>query len=513
MRALFVGLWCVSAVAFAGALDISAPPPGRWAKDTSGKISQATLAALDQIAEGVNQTGHGQLGVLVVRTTEGQIPRVFATAVFNAWGIGHSEYKNGLFLFVALDDRKAEIVLGDGLNQLSTSDTDELMRDHVVSHFKAGKPEQALLEGARALAALLAQKPRANAAQPLVPNVASADAFSEAQVAQLLTTGQITDPSPRRWVIDLTGSVPSSTMNTLERLPNELYASNGRPLFIVIFKSWAFEAEAVRERALASLSVKHPRAAVLAVNDGRRDAAFRLPEDLHEDPRASTLEVQVASAASNQVGLDNLVFATMQVGDVMRDGFPQRSASEVVSEVIDRHGPIFFGFGGVLLVGGAFWGRRWNRYRSRPCEPCQRPRQLLPAGAEDKYLSDGQKTEQKIGAIDYDVWWCGVCDSVLLRNNSAWFAGYSKCKGCSNKALKSTSTTLKRATEYSSGLVQVNEKCAHCNHTNSYTRTTARITRSTSSSSSSSLSSSSSSSSRSSFGGGSSSGRGSSGSW
>ncbi len=111
-----------------------------------------------------------------------------------------------------------------------------------------------------------------------------------------------------------------------------------------------------------------------------------------------------------------------------------------------------------------------------------------------------------MGPIDYDVCWCGVCRTVLVRDTTAWFSSYSRCQGCRNRTLHSSSTTLQYATEYSEGWVQVDESCAHCNYRNSYTRHTARLTRRSSSSSSSSSSGSG-------FGGGSSSGGGSSGSW
>ncbi len=221
MRTQLVGLWCVSAVALAATPDLGAPPAGHWAKDTSGKISVSTLQGLDAIAEGVNRSGGGQL----------KVPRAFATCVFNQWGIGHPEYNNGILLFVALEDRKTKILLGDGLNRISTGDTDAVMKNQVVSNFKAGHPEQALLEGARALAELLTSAaPKAPRAQ-----VSTQGALAEAKVSELFITGQISDPSPRRWVIDLPQEVPQETVHALERLPNELYVAEGRQLFLVFF--------------------------------------------------------------------------------------------------------------------------------------------------------------------------------------------------------------------------------------------------------------------------------------
>ncbi len=499
----------MNALLVVGLLAVIGPPQaGHWAKDTSGKISSATLQALDRIAADVNRSGNGQLGVLVVKTTSGVPPRTFATGVFNHWGVGHSEYKNGILLFVALDDRKAEIILGDGLTHVTSADTDVVMREQVVANFKAGRPEQALLDGANALSALLTARVAGVPEQQAA--VSTQDALSEGKVTELFRSGELADPSPRRWVIDLTGEVKPDTVHALERLPNALYASDARQLFLVFFRSRVFSASQVRDRALASLSVKHPRAALLAVNLEHPDTAFSLPPELRADSRAAALEADVESLSRYPAEPGNVIAANERAASILTDGFPLRSPREVVGEVVERFGTAFMAAGGLFLLGGAFWGRRWNRYRSRSCEACHRPRQMLPAGAEDKHLTGGQQTEQAVGAIDYDVWWCGVCRTVLVRDNSAWFSGFARCDSCSNKTLRSTSTTLQHATEYSGGLVQVDEKCAHCSHARSYTRNTARLTRS---SNTSSFSSSSSGSSGSSFGGGSSSGGGSSGSW
>jgi uncharacterized protein len=183
---------------------------------------------------------------------------------------------------------------------------------------------------------------------------------------------------------------------------------------------------------------------------------------------------------------------------------------EVLDEGFQRHETGILGTLGVMLLGGFVSVRRYLRRRPRACEHCHQPRELLSEDADDEHLESGQRKEESIGSVDYDVWWCGRCQDALVLDYSAWFTGYSRCPSCSNRTKSSDSTTVRRATEYSEGLVRVDERCVQCSYTNSYTRVTARIERSTSSSSSYSSSSSSSSSS---FGGGSSSGGGSSGSW
>jgi uncharacterized protein len=166
------------------------------------------------------------------------------------------------------------------------------------------------------------------------------------------------------------------------------------------------------------------------------------------------------------------------------------------------------GGGGVLAV---FLARR-----RRQCSKCKIKMLPLDEVADDAHLDAGQRTEERIGSVNYEVLICARCQASRTLRHSKWFSGRSRCSACGYKTEKSTSVTLVQATYDSGGSVQVTEDCANCNRHYTYTRSTARLTRPSSSSSSSSSggsswSSSSSSSSHSS--GGHSSGGGAGSSW
>lgn len=123
----------------------------------------------------------------------------------------------------------------------------------------------------------------------------------------------------------------------------------------------------------------------------------------------------------------------------------------------------------------------------------------LEETADDTHLTSGEKVEERVGSVDYDIWAC-QCGQTLKLRYGAFFTGYAKCKGCQAKTLQVTTTTLVSATTSSEGRARVDERCAHCSYTHSYERSIPRVQQRSSSSSSSSSR-------------GSSSGRGSSGSW
>jgi len=178
-------------------------------------------------------------------------------------------------------------------------------------------------------------------------------------------------------------------------------------------------------------------------------------------------------------------------------------------------GTVVGGGAGLLGAGGAtaaLLARR--RRRQRTCFTCQPERRMLPLSEveDDQLLDEGQRKEEKLGSVDYEVVICPGCQEARTLRHNKWFSGYGRCSSCSYKTLHSSSSTIVAATYDHGGQVRVTEDCRHCSYSNSYTRYTSKLTR-PSTSSSSGGSSYSSSSRSSGFSGGSSRGGGAGSSW
>lgn len=170
--------------------------------------------------------------------------------------------------------------------------------------------------------------------------------------------------------------------------------------------------------------------------------------------------------------------------------------------------------GGVLGLGIWLGVRAWLRKRERTCPHCKREMAALGEAEDDAHLDPGQRTEERVGSVDWVVYHCDECDFLRVAPHRRLFSGYSRCKRCGNRTLLSTSHTEQQASYSHGGRVRVTEDCAHCTFRRSYTYSTPRKTRSTSSSSSRSGGfSSGGSSSSGSFGGGRSGGGGAGSSW
>lgn len=155
----------------------------------------------------------------------------------------------------------------------------------------------------------------------------------------------------------------------------------------------------------------------------------------------------------------------------------------------------------VPLGGFALWLRRYLRNRPRPCGQCRTV--MLRAGeqADDQHLDGGQRLEEYLKSVDYDVWHCPECAHMDIIRYKSWFSSYGACPQCSYRTLSTKSTILQSATTSRTGRKQLDYNCANCGYHDTEIRTIAKVSKSSSGSS------------RSSFGGGSSSGGGASGSW
>jgi len=129
----------------------------------------------------------------------------------------------------------------------------------------------------------------------------------------------------------------------------------------------------------------------------------------------------------------------------------------------------------------------------------------LTESADDSCLKEGQILEEKLRAVDYDVWTCDDCSNQIVQSYLNLWSKYKECDACKYKTqYLYKRETLTSATYDSSGTGLNTYLCKHCNHRKEETYTIPKKTRSSSSGSSSSGGS---------WGGGSSGGGGAGSSW
>lgn len=156
--------------------------------------------------------------------------------------------------------------------------------------------------------------------------------------------------------------------------------------------------------------------------------------------------------------------------------------------------------------------RRYKRFGPHGCSECGTRLELLSEQADDEKLDEIQRLEEKIGSVDYDVWFCPACLHSNTEKYINYFSGFHECPSCPARAFKEgPQQTITAATTLTSGLARVEGQCVSCKHKSIRQVILPRIV--VTSSSSSGSYGGSGGGGGGSFGGGSSGGGGASGSW
>jgi len=112
-----------------------------YVNDDAGVIGEERSAQLESFLDQVHQKTGVQFAVLTVASSAPEDPTQFKTRVFNTWGIGDKERRDGLLLLVSIQERKLYFETGYGLEgTLPDGWEARMLRDLAVPEFRAGRP-------------------------------------------------------------------------------------------------------------------------------------------------------------------------------------------------------------------------------------------------------------------------------------------------------------------------------------------------------------------------------------
>ena len=224
------------------------------------------------------------------------------------------------------------------------------------------------------------------------------------------------------------------------------------------------------------------------------------------------------------------------------DDQPSGSSQNLQAQDANIPWELMVGGGLVLAIGAAACVKRrrvfidpegYSRLRGSSrlflCANCKKPMKKVDDSIIQSTLSKPEQVAQQLGSVKFEGWTCSECSQQLtgLRFHRIAYDSYSpkfrQCPTCQELTVTQTRKTLKHATEYSSGIRLISEKCHCCDYYTEWEETIPRLPPppppSSSSSDGSSFSSGGSfsggggSSGGGDFGGGSSGGGGAGGSW
>ena len=143
-------------VLFFGVLPLSAetvqsiPNPLRtnrsWVSDNAGVIDAAQETQINRAIESFENQTSGEIAVVTVRNTNGEVAKEFATELFNYWKIGKQGKDNGVLILLVMENRRIAVETGYGVEgELPDGKAMSLVREVAVPLFQQGNFGDGLL--------------------------------------------------------------------------------------------------------------------------------------------------------------------------------------------------------------------------------------------------------------------------------------------------------------------------------------------------------------------------------
>jgi uncharacterized protein len=128
--------------------------PAAYVNDYAGILQPDQRQALEDRCQLLQRQTGAELAVVIVRSLQGGQIDDFANKLFRQWGIGQKGKDNGLLFLIALDDRKARIEVGRGLEPILPDAIEGRILDQQL--FPAFK-QQRYFDGLQAAVARIAE--------------------------------------------------------------------------------------------------------------------------------------------------------------------------------------------------------------------------------------------------------------------------------------------------------------------------------------------------------------------
>ncbi|MBL8020804.1 MAG: TPM domain-containing protein [Leptospirales bacterium] len=484
---------------------------GGYVSDPDANLDEAEIRQLDDDLIALEKDTSAEYAVVIVDSIGSEIPKDFAVRLFNKWGIGKAGKDNGLLLLVVLDQRRWEFETGYGLEGVLPDATlAQLGRDHLPRHFKAKTYGKGLIEVSKAIAIIL----RENKAEINMPPeerrereqkraIEEKQAYQRAHLPRVFTTLGFSLVVLIAFIA-LAIYIRVNLKPAKEWRPGQDVQMGAMPLYLWI-----------------PLVFIWPLMAIYILCWNFNTVFFIYLLGGHLDQYLGYYMVGI--------GYVTLAIATMsyrirKINFVAKQKLEAHQLYNGLLETNKNMIPELVAFPMFSIIPWMILKLKLGKLRNTPrtCPTCGNTMHRLGEVEEDPHLDKGQLTEESIGSVDYDVWFCEK-DSQVLIEKYMQSSSYTKCEACQFLTSHVVRTwSIQSPTYESSGKGGEEHECKNCGRKKETQFTIPKLVRSSSGSSSgssSSYSSSSSSSSRSSsssggsFGGGRSGGGGAGGSW
>ncbi|MGB4773538.1 MAG: TPM domain-containing protein [Daejeonella sp.] len=531
-----------------------------FVSDPDTLLSKTVVDELNSQLKALDDSGRVHIDVVLLNSIGDELPKYFATSLFDMWKIGDPEKDNGLLILIIKDQQRIEFETGYGLEgDLPDAICFRIQQEHMVPYLRENNFDTAVTEGVQAVIK------RLNNPEPVQNNTVDSTA-----AAPDTTVYYSENPSTLNDQVLIDESFFNQRLS--EALPLLFGAFILYSGFIILpFSVYKERKEKSESKKVKRLSLSDKKSKKISEYTSTSIKGDLLQQQLSDETVIKTSSITAESPSI--IIKPSLLSRKLSDESVIKTSFililpPVLAAAylvvfttitfniwiivallyatwllyltyyvlkinwraSVLSKNISRYdlyiqlnrahaymivAYILFPLPLVLYY---FWHRiRMRKLRKEPyaCEKCNHTMRLLNEKEDDEHLLKSRIVEEGLLSIDYDVWLCENCKHEYTLTYDNVYSDIECCPGCKNKTLKQTKKQdMVKATTYSSGWGLRHFVCGFCGQKPSVMYIIPELSSSSSSnSSSSSFGSSSGSSSSGSSSGGSSGGGGAGSSW
>ena len=168
-RLLLIVLLAVSLPSFAES--VSQLKPTGYVNDFAHVIDASTSAQIEDMCHQVDDKAHAQITLVTINTLDGNDVESYAVDLFKQWGIGAKSTNRGVLILYAIQDHKARIEVGYGLEPILPDGKVGGFQREAIPLMRSGNYSQALAQVTSRVAEVIASDAgvQLTGAQPRAP--------------------------------------------------------------------------------------------------------------------------------------------------------------------------------------------------------------------------------------------------------------------------------------------------------------------------------------------------------
>ncbi|WP_251551520.1 TPM domain-containing protein [Neobacillus muris] len=138
--------------AFAEDVQVPMPVGDIYVQDFAQVLNQTEKSQLNQLGRSIEDQTTAQVAVLTIQSIGDRTIEEFANEAFRQYGIG-SKQDNGVLLVLAMNERKARLEVGYGLEgRIPDGKAGRIIDQYAIPYLKNQQPNRAVIETYKALA-------------------------------------------------------------------------------------------------------------------------------------------------------------------------------------------------------------------------------------------------------------------------------------------------------------------------------------------------------------------------